>query len=130
MAQSIFSFVRARYALAAAALFVVEVVIALFVRDRFVRPYLGDTLAVVLVYLVLRAATPLGVYAAALAALAIGFAVEIAQWFDLIGRFGLGGSRVAQTLLGTSFAVEDLIAYSAGAGLVLAVEVILRHRSD
>ena len=47
------------YALAALVLFAVEVVIALFVRDAFVRPYLGDVLAVMLVYAVLRAVTPL-----------------------------------------------------------------------
>ena len=37
-----------------------EVVIALFVHDRIIRPYLGDSLAVVLVYLGGRAVTPLG----------------------------------------------------------------------
>ena len=36
---------RWSYALAAALLFAVEVAIALYVRDRFVRPYLGDVLA-------------------------------------------------------------------------------------
>ena len=38
---------RPGHALAAVILLVVEVLIALSVRDRFVRPYLGDVLAVV-----------------------------------------------------------------------------------
>ncbi|MDE6031460.1 MAG: DUF2809 domain-containing protein, partial [Oscillospiraceae bacterium] len=41
---------RLLYAAVFAVLFGVEVVIALFVHDRFVRPYLGDVLAVVTVY--------------------------------------------------------------------------------
>ena len=49
------------YALAAVILFAIEVVIALYVRDRFVRPHLGDTLAVLLVYCGLRATTRIGV---------------------------------------------------------------------
>ena len=53
---------RAAYGIAALILLVVEVLIALFVNDQFVRPYLGDVLAVVLVYASLRAVTPMGVY--------------------------------------------------------------------
>ncbi len=40
---------RKGYALAAAILLAIEILIALFVRDRLVRPYLGDALAVALV---------------------------------------------------------------------------------
>ncbi len=45
---------RAAYLIAALFIFAVEVVIALYVRDDFVRPYLGDVLAVMLVYCAVR----------------------------------------------------------------------------
>ena len=38
------------YAICFAGLFVVETLIALFVRDAFIRPYMGDVLVVILVY--------------------------------------------------------------------------------
>lgn len=113
---------RASYALAALAVFLIEVVIASWVRDAVVRPYGGDVLATILVYLGLRAITNLKVMPAALMALAISFLVESAQALDLVTRLGLAHNETARTVLGTSFAVGDLVAYSVGALLVIVVE--------
>lgn len=113
---------RPGYALAALAIFLIEVAIALWVRDAVVRPYGGDVLATILVYLSLRAVTDMKVMPAALAALAISFLVEIAQALDLVTRLGLSHNETARTVLGTSFAVGDLVAYSVGALLVVMVE--------
>ena len=44
------SHARRRYGLVFLLLLGVEIVIALFVHDRFVRPYLGDVLVVWVVY--------------------------------------------------------------------------------
>ena len=44
-----------RYFLVAVALFITEVLIALYVRDDFIRPYVGDFLVVILVYCAGRA---------------------------------------------------------------------------
>ena len=113
---------RPGYALAALAVFLIEVAIALWVRDRFVRPYLGDVLAVVLVYLTLRAVTPLRVVPAALLALAVGVLVEIGQAIHLLDWLGLADHRVAAVVFGASFSVGDLVCYAAGAALVLMLE--------
>ena len=113
---------RPDYALAALALFLVEVAIALWVKDRFIRPYGGDVLATILVYLALRAVTDLRVMRAALVALAISLMVEIAQARDLVTALGLSHNETARTVLGTSFAVGDLAAYSVGAIMVIIVE--------
>ncbi len=113
---------RPGYALAALVIFVIEVLIALYVRDAFVRPYVGDILAVVLVYLGIRAVTALRVWPAVGWALAIAFAVEAAQALNLITALGLQDNALARTVLGTSFAWGDLAAYIAGAVVVLVVE--------
>ncbi|RYD58130.1 MAG: DUF2809 domain-containing protein [Sphingomonadales bacterium] len=115
---------RPGYAVAALVVLLIEILIALFVRDAFIRPYFGDTLAVILVYLALRAVTPLRVLPAASIALAIAFAVEFGQWFGLVDRLGLGGSQVARIVLGTGFSLEDFAAYTAGALAVLAFEAL------
>lgn len=117
---------RASYALAALAVFLIEVAIALWVRDAVVRPYGGDVLATILVYLVLRAITDMKVMPAALMALGLSFLVEIAQALDLVARLGLSHNEAARTVLGTSFAVGDLAAYSVGALLVVVVERMRR----
>lgn len=38
------------YAICFIGLFIVETLIALFVRDAFIRPYMGDVLVVILIY--------------------------------------------------------------------------------
>jgi hypothetical protein len=119
---------RRGYALAAAALFAVEVLIALFLHDRIVRPHIGDVLAVILVYLALRAVTPLRVVPAALTALAIAFAIEFAQLLDVIDLLGLRGNALFATVLGSKYDTSDLAAYTAGALIALAVERVRKAR--
>jgi hypothetical protein len=113
---------RGGYAAAAAAVFCVEVAIALFAHDSIVRPYVGDALAVVLVYLGLRAVTRPSVMSATATALVIAFAVEMSQYFRLVDRLGLAGVPLAATVLGTGFDPRDFLAYIAGAIMVLTGE--------
>lgn len=100
----------------------VEVLIALFVNDSFVRPYIGDVLAVALVYTVLRAVTSLRMTAAVAIALAIAFVIEISQAANLLGLLGLGDNKLARTVLGGSFDAFDLLAYATGAIVIVLVE--------
>lgn len=120
---------RPGYAIAAFAIFAVEVLIALFVRDAFVRPYAGDMLAVILVYCALRAVTWLGIASAIAVTLAIALAIELAQLLSLLDVLGLRGNRLAATVLGGSFDWLDLVAYAAGAAIAAAIEAVLRRRA-
>jgi hypothetical protein len=117
---------RPGYAAAALLVLLLEVAIALWVRDRVVRPYLGDSVAVVLVYFALRAATRLSVPSATAAALATAFAIELSQWFRLVDALGLADNRIARVVLGTGFDLHDFPAYLLGGGIVLAGEAVLR----
>ena len=113
---------RPGYAWATAILLAIEVVIALFVEDRFVRPYLGDSLAVALVYCAIRATLDLRPVPAAALALAVAAAIEFGQYFQVLHLLGLERNAIAATLLGSSFAPGDFVAYAVGAIGVLVVE--------
>lgn len=113
---------RPGYAIATAIVFLIEVAIALWVHDSLIRPHGGDALAVVLVYLGLRAVTPVGPKSGAAIALGIAFAVEAAQWIGLAAMLGLRPHTISETMLGSSFDMGDLIAYCLGALAILAVE--------
>ncbi|MCX7358421.1 MAG: DUF2809 domain-containing protein [Alphaproteobacteria bacterium] len=115
---------RRTYLIAALILFAIEVLIALFVRDNFIRPYIGDVLAVAFVYTALRAATPLQLIPALTATLAIAFTIEIAQALNFLDAIGLRNNTIARTVLGGVFDWSDLIAYGAGALVILLVERI------
>lgn len=112
----------------AAALFGVEVIIALYVRDGFVRPYLGDVLAVMGVHFALRAAAPVRPVGAAAVAFLIGCVIEGAQGVHLLDMLGLGHVTLLRIVLGSQFEWRDILAYSAGALAALAIERVFRRR--
>ena len=114
---------RIVYLAAAIVLFLIEVVIALFVRDAFIRPYVGDILAVALVYSALRAITPLSLRSALGLTLAIAVAIEIAQAARVLDALGLGGNELARIVFGGSFDWLDLAAYAAGGIAIILVEL-------
>jgi hypothetical protein len=116
---------RAAYALAALAIFAIEVIIALFVRDHFVRPYLGDVLAVALVYLVFRA-SGFSRRISAILTLLIATAIEMTQAFDLLGATGLGDNAIARIVLGGAFDPVDFACYAAGLLLVICIETAVK----
>lgn len=111
--------------------FMTEVMIALFVKDTFVRPYLGDVLAVILIYCVVKSFLKWSVLSVAIVVLLFAFTIEFLQLIRIVDILGLDTSPIARTVIGTSFSWGDLIAYVAGIGIVLLVEGLrlrlLRH---
>ena len=105
---------RPPYLLLTLVLLLVEVLIALYVRDAIVRPYGGDFLVVILIYCFLRTFVDRSPLTLAVATLAFTFAVEFAQLFHLVDLLGLAGNRLAETVIGTGFSFLDLLAYVLG----------------
>lgn len=109
-------------------LLLIEVLIAIFVHDKFIRPYFGDFLVVILIYCFLKSFVNLPVWSAAFMVLVFSFAVEIGQYFNMIGLLGLQHSAFARTVIGNSFAWIDLMAYVAGILSVVIIEkVCFKH---
>lgn len=108
-------------ALLTLAVFALEVFIALRVRDAFVRPYLGDVLVVVLMYLAFKTVLRAPATWLAGAALAIACVIEELQALSLVDVLGIE-NRVLRVALGSTFSWADMLCYAAGAALVLMVE--------
>lgn len=113
---------RKPYFVLTVALFLTEVAIALFVNDRFVRPYFGDFLVVIFLYCFFRTFLNTPVWALALGVLLFAFAIEAAQYFHLLSRIGLQHNNTARVVLGSSFEWGDMLAYTLGVLFVLLVE--------
>lgn len=118
-----FSFQKG-YALIAFSLLMMEVFIALFVHDRFIRPYGGDFLIVILIYCFLKSFWNAPVVKVAARVLLFSYVVEFSQYLKLINHLGLQHSRLAVLILGKSFQWFDLLAYTLGIALVLLVEKV------
>ena len=118
---------RGIYAIAFVLLLVTEVLIALFVRDRFIRPYGGDILVTVLICCFVRIFFPERIKLLPLLVFLFAAAVEVGQYFDFVAVLGLGESRFFRILLGSTFSWADLICYGIGCGLFFVTEGILKR---
>jgi len=102
--------------------FLIEVLIALFVHDSFIRPYLGDVLVVILIYCFLKSFLKLPVLTAAVYVLIFSFVIEFLQFLNIVEKLSLQKSKIARTVFGTSFSWIDILTYIIGIVIVIAVE--------
>lgn len=103
-------------------LFITEVLIALYVKDRFVRPYVGDYLVVMLIYCAVRTVLKAPVLPVAIGVLLFAYLIETLQYFRLVDRLGLEKNVIAKTVIGYGFSWIDMLAYTLGIITVLIVE--------
>ena len=111
-----------RYFIAAIILFVIEVLIALYVRDSIIRPYGGDYLVVIFVYCVVRSFLDASAVKVAIGVLLFSYLVETLQYFQLVNRLGLQHNKVMRTVIGYGFDWIDLLAYTLGIIPVILIE--------
>jgi uncharacterized membrane protein YedE/YeeE len=110
------------YLLSTLLLLVIEILIALYVSDAFIRPYMGDVLVVILLYCLLKTFLNISTVKAAVAVLLFAFAVEGLQYLHIAERLGLQQNKLAMVLIGNSFSWLDMLAYVVGIGIVLVVK--------
>ena len=92
----------------------VEVVIACYVHDRFIRPYVGDVLVVVVVYCFVRIWVPQGVRLLPLYVFLFAAGVEVLQYFHLVELLGVGNNTFLFFFLGSVFDLKDILCYGIG----------------
>lgn len=117
-----------KYFVFTAILFVIELLIALFVRDSFVRPYLGDYLVVFLIYCAVRTILDAPVINVAIGVLLFAYAVEVLQYFQIVNKLGLQNNTIAKTVIGYGFEWIDLVAYTLGILTILILERVILNR--
>jgi hypothetical protein len=103
-------------------LFLIEVYIALFVDDWFIRPFVGDVLVVILLYCFVRAFWQVRATVTALSVFAFACVIEVLQYFNLVDRLGVRQYKVLVVILGSTFDWKDILAYAIGTAIVLLLE--------
>lgn len=111
-----------RYFITFIVLLITEILIALFVHDTIIRPYVGDLLVVILIYAFIKSFIATPPLQTAVAVLAFAFTIELLQYFNIVNRLGLQHSKIARIIIGTSFSWHDLLAYTAGFALIVLAE--------
>lgn len=114
------------------ALFIVEVLIALFVHGGFVRFYLGDVIVVWVIYCFVKIIFPeINSYLTAVGVMIFAFLVEFLQYIRIVDILNIGNITFFRVLIGTSFSVVDLLCYTAGTAVtMLAIFLHVRYKKS
>ena len=119
---------RILYLITTIFLLTIEVLIALYVNDHFIRPYLGDMLVVIVIYTFVRIFVPERWPLLTLAIFIFAIFVEILQWFHIVDVLGISYSRFFSVLFGGVFDWKDILCYGLGCALVGLYEYMIRRK--
>lgn len=118
-----------KYLISFVVILLVEVFIALFVRDNFIRPYIGDVLVIVVLYTFIRSFISkvkfLPIYIFIFA-----FFIEILQYFNIVNILGFQNNKFMRILIGSTFDVKDIICYFIGMLLIIVYEKFLIKKAN
>ena len=110
-------------------LLAVEVCIALFVNDAFIRPYVGDMLVTLLLCCLCRVIVPNKVRLFPLYVFIFAACVEVSQYFDLVALLGLADNRILSIALGRTFSWIDIVCYAVGCVATFLLDRIIIGKS-
>ncbi|GAE89989.1 DUF2809 domain-containing protein [Acetivibrio straminisolvens] len=110
------------YLIAFLALLIIEIIIALFVRDAIIRPYVGDVLVIILLYTFIR-----GIFQKPLKYLPVflfifALAVEIAQYYQIARLLNLQSNKIVSTIIGSTYDIKDIVCYLLGTVILIIWE--------
>jgi len=110
------------------AIFIIEVLIAMLVHDRIIRPYIGDVLVVILIYSFIKSFVEIKILNASVFVLFFAFLIEGLQYLKIVERIGLEHNKIVRVIIGASFEWMDIICYIVGMGIVLLAEKSISKR--
>ena len=125
--QSVLKNKRVIYLAIFCGLLAVEVCIALFVHDAFVRPYVGDMLVTLLLCCMCRVILPDKIRLLPVFVFLFAACVEIGQYFDVVALMGLTDNRFLSIALGRTFSWMDLVCYAIGCVVAFGLDEVIRR---
>lgn len=116
--------INKKYIISFLILFIVEALIALFVHDNFIRPYIGDILVIILMYTFIRGVIDKKIKILPIYLFLFALFVEVMQYFKVIELLNLENNKVASIIMGTSFDIKDILCYFIGSMILIIYENI------
>ena len=107
-------------------LLIIEILIARYATG-FLRHTIGDYLAVMFVYTFIKSIFKISIEKAVLITFSISFIIEFLQLSDLQNHFPKEYSQIFKLVLGTSFSIGDLVAYTLGIISIYLIEKYLKR---
>ncbi|WP_111309657.1 DUF2809 domain-containing protein [Confluentibacter sediminis] len=110
------------YTLLFIVIFTIEILIAKFLTSGFIRYTFGDYLVVILIYCFLKSFIHTEAVKMAIGVLIFAFVIEFLQLINLLQLLNLENYNLAKLILGSTFQISDLIAYTLGIVTILIIE--------
>ncbi len=98
----------------------IEILIAIYIHDSLVRPYVGDIIVILLIYSIYRSFFSVNIKWVPICIFIFATAVELMQLVNIVSLLGLEDNRIARVVLGTTFDLKDIACYFVGTLLVIA----------
>lgn len=103
----------------------IEILIALFVHDKFIRPYIGDVLVMICLYFLVKCFVLEKIKNVEIYLLIFAIIIELLQYFE-IARILAGNSRFLKILFGSTFDIKDIICYVVGSLIIYIVKTLIK----
>ena len=104
-----------------------ELIIGTFVRDTFIRPYVGDMLVAMLLCSLAKIVFPRAGWKLTASVFAFSTAVELVQLLNLPQRLGFEGSALS-VAMGSVFDWADLVCYLIGCVLFRLADTMFKQK--
>ncbi|AUC80772.1 DUF2809 domain-containing protein [Lacinutrix sp. Bg11-31] len=111
-------------------LLLVEIAIALLLKGGFIRHTFGDFLSVIVLYCLIKSFVDIKPGLLTIIVLLIAFVIEFLQLANILDFLNLRDNRLIATIFGTSFSIQDLVAYTLGALFILITDIILTKKAS
>lgn len=94
-------------------IFLIEIYIGIFVKDKVIRPYIGDILVIPLIYSFLNIFFKNNYKKYITAIVIFAIFIEILQFYNLVKMLGIN-NKVLKIVIGSTFDFKDIICYVLG----------------
>ncbi len=115
--------INIKYIFAFLILLAIEILIALFAHDKFIRPYIGDVLVIILLYCLIRSFVRKVKFLPYYLFL-FGVIVEITQYFKIVYLLNMQNNKLLSIIIGSSFDIKDILCYFAAMIILIIWEKI------
>jgi hypothetical protein len=113
--------IKLKYLIVSCVILIIEITIALFLNDEFIRPIFGDYLASILVFYLLATFLKTYLNKIAILSLLISYTIEFLQYLHILELLHLDKIKILNILLGNSFSWTDMLAYTLGIMTVASI---------
>jgi len=103
-------------------IFIIEVIIARFINDSFIRPYGGDILVVILMYYFVKTFVQTKSLYIVVCVVIFAYLVEIGQYLHLVEVLNMQDNKLMRTVIGSSFSWGDILCYTIGGAICYFVD--------